>query len=154
MRTTVLVMWSVVLITGSACARLGIGGAASPASETVSARDLSPIAGEWRGTVGDSQLAEPTGMSTARVDLVINPDGTWTGVEKYKNSVRRSAGTVRIAGNHIVLDGKIVDGDNVLIGKPISYDVTRHRERDAYGFANSYFVGSRWPVSLALRKIS
>jgi hypothetical protein len=51
-------------------------------------------------------------------------------------------------------DGKIVDGDSVLIGQPIGYDRTRHRERGAYGFANSHFVGSRWPVAIALRKTS
>jgi hypothetical protein len=147
-------MAAVVLVAGAACARLDLRGAASPATESTSTPELSTIAGQWRGTVADSQLAEPDGMKTARVDLVIAPDGTWTGVEKYKNSVRRSAGTVRIERDHVVLDGKIVDGDSALIGKPIGYDLKRYRERDAYGFANSYFVGSRWPVPIALRKIS
>lgn len=157
LRTSAAVLASlvVVIVAVAGCARLGARASASPATTAPAPpRDMSSIAGEWRGTITGSQLADPEGMKAASLDLVVKDDGTWTGVEKFKNSERVSAGTVRVQGDLIVLEGRITDGDRSLIGKPIGYEFRRHRDRDAYGVAYSYFVGSRSFVPLAVRKIS
>jgi hypothetical protein len=112
-----------------------------------SADDLRPFAGTWAGTMTASSSSSESGPSSAPARFVLAEDGKWTltceGV---------ASGTARRVGQRLVLEGKMTEGDSMLVGRTVSLILRLQGGDFLYGYGDSFLAGARTGGGISLRK--
>ena len=112
-----------------------------------SADDLRPFAGTWTGTMTASSSASESGPSSAPARFILSEDGKWTltceGV---------ASGTARRVGQRLVLEGKMTEGDSMLVGRTVSLILRLQGGDFLYGYGDSLLAGARTGGGISLRK--
>lgn len=111
--------------------------------------DLRPFVGLWTGTMtatSGSSSAEG-GPTSAPARFVLEEDGKWTltcsGV---------ASGTARRIGPRISLEGKMIEGDAMAIGRTVSLILKLQGNDFLYGYGDSFLAGARAGGGISLRK--
>lgn len=147
-----LAIFTLLAGAGAGCARLeGVMPSASPATTITEAprEAVAEVAGQWAGAVTGSEFGGPDGEKAEWTFITINGDGTWTARAKLGSTERIEAGTVTLAGNRVLLDGKIVTGSGA--GSAMRYDLMR-RGNGLYGVADSTYAGESMRVPARFQK--
>ena len=112
-----------------------------------SADDLRPFAGTWAGTMTATSSASESGPSSAPARFILGEDGKWTltceGV---------ASGTARRVGQRLVLEGKMTEGDSMLVGRTVSLILRLQGGDFLYGYGDSFLAGARTGGGISLRK--
>lgn len=112
-----------------------------------SADDLRPFAGTWTGTMTASASSSESGPSSAPARFILGEDGKWTltceGV---------ASGTARRVGPRLVLEGKMTEGDSMLVGRTVSLILRLQGGEFLYGYGDSFLAGARTGGGISLRK--
>lgn len=112
-----------------------------------SADDLRPFAGTWAGTMTASSSSTESGPSSAPARFILGEDGKWTltceGV---------ASGTARRIGQRLVLEGKMTEGDSMLVGRTVSLILRLQGGDFLYGYGDSFLAGARTGGGISLRK--
>jgi hypothetical protein len=112
-----------------------------------SADDLRPFAGTWAGTMTASSSSSETGPASAPARFILGEDGKWTltceGV---------ASGTARRVGQRLVLEGKMTEGDSMLVGRTVSLILRLQGSDFLYGYGDSFLAGARTGGGISLRK--
>jgi hypothetical protein len=144
-------IFTLLASTGMGCARLaGVMPSASPVTATSAPREMvSDLAGQWVGAVTGTEFGGSDGEKAEWTFIAINGDGTWTARAKLGSTERTEAGTVKIAGTRVLLDGTIVTGSGA--GGAVRYDLMR-RGNGLYGVADSTYAGESMRVPARFQK--
>jgi hypothetical protein len=129
---------------------LGIAGCATVNGDMPSASVAGEVApGEWRGVATGREMVTAMGEMSEPVQLVIDEQGRYTLVHRQGTGEIRSEGDVRMSGNHLRLEGRIVKPE-MLAGAAVRHDVWR-TERGLVGDADTFFLGHRVLAELLLQ---
>ena len=108
--------------------------------------DLRPFAGTWTGTMTASGGSE-SGPTSAPARFVLAEDGKWTltceGV---------ATGLARRVGLRLVLEGKIMEGDAMAVGRVVSLILRLQGGDVLFGYGDSFLAGARTGGGISLRK--
>jgi len=113
-----------------------------------SADDLRPFAGTWAGTMTASSSSSESGPSSAPARFVLGEDGRWT-----LTCEGAASGTARRIGQRLVLEGKMTEGDSMLVGRTVSLILRLQGGDFLYGYGDSFFAGARTGGGISLRKV-
>ena len=112
------------------------------------AEDLRPFAGTWTGTMTATSNSE-SGPTSAPAHFVLGEDGKWTltcsGV---------ASGVARRVGPRLVLEGKMLEGDAMAVGRTVSLILKLQGADFLYGYGDSFLAGARNGGGISLRKAS
>jgi hypothetical protein len=112
-----------------------------------SADDLRPFAGTWTGTMTASSSSSESGPASAPARFILGEDGKWTltceGV---------ASGTARRIGQRLILEGKMTEGDSMLVGRTVSLILRLQGSDFLYGYGDSFLAGARTGGGISLRK--
>jgi hypothetical protein len=129
---------------------LGIAGCATVNGDMPSAAVSGEVApGEWRGVATGREMMTAMGEMSEPVHLFIDEQGRYTLVHRQGTGEIRSEGDVKVSGNHLALEGRIVAPQS-LAGAPVRHDVWRI-ERGLVGDADTFFLGHRVRGDLLLQ---
>lgn len=129
---------------------LGVTGCATVDGDMPSASvagDVTP--GAWRGVATGREMATAMGEMSEPVQLVIEDGNRYTLIHRQGTGEIRSEGDVRMSGNHLILEGRIVKPE-MLAGAAVRHDVWR-TERGLVGDADTFFLGHRVWAELLLQ---
>jgi hypothetical protein len=128
---------------------LGIAGCATVNGDMPSASVTSEVEpGEWRGVATGREMVTGMGEMSEPVHLFIDEQGRYTLVHRQGTGEIRSEGDVKVSGNHLALEGRIVAPQS-LAGAPVRHDVWRTK-RGLLGDADTFFLGNRVRAELLL----
>ena len=112
-----------------------------------SSDDLRPFAGTWTGTMTASATSSESGPTSAPARFVLGEDGKWTltceGV---------AIGNARRVGQRLVLEGKMTEGDTMLVGRTVSLILKIQGADVLFGYGDSFLAGARTGGGISLRK--
>lgn len=117
------------------------GGLAQPAE------DLRPFAGTWTGTMTASGGSE-SGPTSAPARFVLSEDGKWT-----LTCEGAASGTARRVGQRLILEGKMTEGDSMLVGRAVSLILRLQGSDFLYGYGDSFLASARTGGGVSLRKV-
>jgi len=120
------------LVTGCATAPSG-------AARTPSASDIGPFAGNWAGTIMSHDMASALGLVEAPARLTLVEDGRFT-LTSSGGSV--ATGVARRTNRGLVLDGQVIAGDPMTVGRNVSFVLTP-RGNALYGDGETFYLGHR-----------
>ena len=124
-----------VLVLTSGCAT-----APSGAARMAAASDLASVSGQWLGTIIGRDMASALGPVEAPARLTLTADGQWT-LTSSGGAV--ATGVARRTAHGIVLDGRMIAGDPMTVGRQPSF-VLKPRGADAlFGKGESFYLGHR-----------
>lgn len=109
--------------------------------------DLRPFAGTWTGTMTASGATSESGPSSAPARFVLAEDGKWT-----LTCEGTASGVARRVGQRLVLEGKITQGDTILVGRTVSLILRLQGGDFLYGYGDSFLAGARTGGGISLRK--
>lgn len=112
-----------------------------------SADDLRGFAGTWTGTMTATSSSSESGPSSSPARFVLGEDGKWTltceGV---------ATGTARRVGQRLLLEGKMTEGDSMLVGRTVSLTLRLQGGDFLFGYGDSLLAGARTGGGISLRK--
>lgn len=109
--------------------------------------DLRPFAGTWAGTMTATGASE-SGPSSAPARFVLTEDGKWT-----LTCEGAASGTARRVGQRLVLEGKVTEGDSMLVGRTVSLILRLQGGDFLYGYGDSFLAGARTGGGISLRRV-
>jgi hypothetical protein len=122
------------LLLACACATAPSGAAPTP-----STTDLRPFSGQWTGTLMGPDMASVMGRMEESARLTLAENGDWT--LSSKGVV--ASGVAHRTARGIVMDGRVISGDPMAVGRSVSF-VLKPRGTDAlYGEGQGFFLGLR-----------
>ena len=113
--------------------------------------DLGPFVGLWTGTMTatSGSSSSETGPTSAPARFVLEADGKWTltcsGV---------ATGTARRIGPRLSLEGKMTEGEAMVIGRTISLTLKLQGNDFLFGYGDSFIAGARAGGGISLRRAS
>jgi hypothetical protein len=113
-----------------------------------SADDLRGFAGTWAGTMTASSSANEGGPSSAPARFVLSEDGKWT-----LSCEGVATGTARRVGQRLLLEGKMTEGDSMLVGRTVSLTLRLQGADFLFGYGDSFLAGARTGGGISLRKV-
>jgi hypothetical protein len=128
------------------CATLDLD--ADAPSAMVAAHDSGPT--EWRGVATGREMATTSGVNTEPVSLSIDENGHFTLIHRQGTGEIRSEGDVRVSGNRLILDGRIL-APSSLAGAPVRHEIWR-TDRGMFGDVDTFFLGHRVRADLFLQR--
>lgn len=109
--------------------------------------DLRPFAGTWIGTMTASGSSSESGPSSAPARFVLAEDGKWT-----LTCEGSASGMARRVGQRLVLEGKMTEGDAMLVGRTVSLILRLQGGDFLYGYGDSFLAGAKTGGGISLRK--
>jgi hypothetical protein len=122
-------------------------GAPAQSPTAQSPEDLRPFAGTWVGTMTASSTTSETGPASAPARFVLSEDGKWT-----LTCEGSASGVARRVGQRLVLEGKMTQGDAMLVGRTVSLILRLQGGDFLYGYGDSFLAGARTGGGISLRK--
>ena len=126
---------------------VGLSAFATTGALAQSPDDLRPFAGTWTGTMTASGSSSESGPTSAPARFILGEDGKWTltceGV---------AAGLARRVGQRLVLEGKMTEGDAMLVGRTVSLILRLQGGDILFGYGDSLLAGARTGGGVSLRK--
>ncbi len=110
--------------------------------------DADAEPGAWRGVATGREMATTSGLVMEPLALSIDENGRYTLVHRQGTGEIRSEGDVRVSGNRLTLEGRIV-APSSLAGAPVRHEIWR-TERGLFGDADTFFLGHRVRADLLL----
>jgi len=99
-RVTMGFLSAIIVISLSGCAGMTSGrGGSDAVAASIPTERIGALAGHWQGVF--SETGGWYYQASKAADIVINPDGTWTG----KIGPDRASGRARMSGRRLVLSG-------------------------------------------------
>ena len=109
--------------------------------------DFRPFVGLWTGTMTASASSSEEGPTSAPARFVLEGDGKWTltcsGV---------ATGTARRIGPRLSLEGKMTEGEAMVIGRTVSLTLKLQGTDVLFGYGDSFIAGARAGGGISLRK--
>lgn len=109
--------------------------------------DLRPFAGTWTGTMTAGNTGE-TGPTSAPASFTLAEDGKWT-----LSCSGVATGMARRVGQRLILEGKIIEGDAMAVGRTVSLILKLQGGDVLFGYGDSFIAGARSGGGISLRKV-
>lgn len=133
-----------VLLLLTSCATSPSGAARTPVT-----LDRAPISGAWVGTLTSHEMVSAQGLAESPARLTIAEDGRWA-LTSSGGAV--ASGTARQTAKGIVLEGRMVAGDPMAVGREVSFELRPGRGNALYGKGQTFYLGHRVDTEILLRR--
>ena len=133
----------VVLILVAGCVTMPSGAARTPPT-----LDLASLSGNWTGTIMSHEMGSAAGRVEAPARLTVAGDGRFT---LTSSGVTVNGVALRTAGG-IVLDGQVIAGDPMTVGRAMFCTFGPGRVDAIYGGGESFYLGHRVGSQILLRR--
>ena len=119
------------------------------AAQARPAPTVSSAAGAWVGCITGRDMASVNGVLEPAVRVTLDPSGRWT----LSGAGVVVAGTAHPLDDVLVLEGAVVAGDAMTVGRGVSLVLEPRGRDDVYGYGQLFYLGHRVDIGLMLRRV-
>ena len=113
------------------------------------ASTVASAVGSWVGTITGRDMVSLNGVVEPPVRMTLDGSGRWT----LRGGGVVVAGTAHPRDDVVVLEGVVVGGDAMTVGRSVSFVLQPDGHDSAYGHGQLFYLGHRVDVSLLLRRV-